>query len=976
MGIKFRDRVSAGVPVGGDVKEREIVFDLKNNSLYSSNDGLDLVRLGGDPEQGGIAYNALTNYVIDDIVAVGQNIYIANAASVGQVPGTDAEWTALSLLEKGGLAYNNTLAYNIGDIVSEAGVIYSAIIAVPVGVAQTPPNATYWATPSVVELGGRIWATATSYAIGDIVTDDLTGDVYSAVAAQVGNQPSADGGTNWVRVGTPERGGIAWDNTVTYVTGDLVTEAGITYVGITPITASAPSLGNVGEWKTILSDEVDTFIGLTDTVAAYTAAKDIARINVGNNGIELVTPATVAADINVGDLKDIDLTVAPTDGQVLVWDNTNSEWIAGDAAPDERGGILWLAGTDYVVGDVTTDAGNIYICTTDDAASGTAPSSNANWAALSLVEKGGLLWNTSINYNPGDVVSLSGVIYAAVNANNADVPPSANWATPSVVETGGKAWTASTGYAIGDIVTEAGVVYHCTAGNSDAVFTIGNWSEAGTDVFTGLTDTPTNYTGAGDQKVVVNAGATALVYEDDTIANINDVTLTAPVANEVLQRNAGNTAWVNVTPASLMTAVDLDDLSDVPVPVLANDGDVLEWNDTTKVWDLVSPVHSLDDLDDVDLTTAAVTDQVLGFDGTNWIAVDIPPEIGGREWITGTMYLDGDVVTDGGNVYIANTDITTPAILPSALAGEWDALALLEKGGLAWNSTITYAIGDIVSDAGVIYAATAPSTGQTPPNAGFWATPSVAERGGILWATGQAYQIGDTVSYGGAIFAALTANTGQQPDTNPTDWATAGVTAFTGLTDTPVGYTAGNKVVVNAGGTAIVYEPDTLGNIDDVDLTTTTPVAGDNLEWDGTNWVPVAPDPERGGILHNDTSFAYKVGDTATIFGDSFLYHCILDHTSAVTCVGDTTNWTQPVVGYTPIEYNYTSDLSGAIPPAAPTTGNGPHYFAVAVGSAGRTATVWVEGFELRADEFNTTLDGYVEIIAPVSDNSWVKIII
>ncbi len=52
----------------------------------------------------------------------------------------------------------------------------------------------------------------------------------------------------------------------------------------------------------------------------------------GTGVLSWATPSTVGS---INDLTDVDTTTAaPTDGQALVWDNTNSEWVPGDVATD------------------------------------------------------------------------------------------------------------------------------------------------------------------------------------------------------------------------------------------------------------------------------------------------------------------------------------------------------------------------------------------------------------------------------------------------------------------------------------------------------------------------------------------------------------------------------------------------------------------------------------------------------------------
>ncbi len=75
MKIKFKNKSSAGVPVGGDIGERELLLDLKNGNLYSSSTGRDLIVFSG-LELGGRIYDPTKQYRIGDVVTIGDVIYI------------------------------------------------------------------------------------------------------------------------------------------------------------------------------------------------------------------------------------------------------------------------------------------------------------------------------------------------------------------------------------------------------------------------------------------------------------------------------------------------------------------------------------------------------------------------------------------------------------------------------------------------------------------------------------------------------------------------------------------------------------------------------------------------------------------------------------------------------------------------------------------------------------------------------------
>ncbi len=185
---------------------------------------------------------------------------------------------------------------------------------------------------------------------------------------------------------------------------------------------------------------------------------------------------------------------------------------------------------------------------------------------------------------------------------------------------------------------------------------------SGVTDFVGLSDTPANFTGAGGQIVTVNAGATALEFTTNNIGNISDVTLTATADNDILQYNNGSSIWENISASSIVSgelgSISIDALTDVDTTtVTPTSGDsVLQWDGTNWVPVSSSAVGStsfvglsdtpanytgaggeflkvnvgataveystiaFDDLSDVDMTTTAPSvNDIIGWDGTNWV---------------------------------------------------------------------------------------------------------------------------------------------------------------------------------------------------------------------------------------------------------------------------------------------------------------------------------------------------------------------
>jgi hypothetical protein len=107
------------------------------------------------------------------------------------------------------------------------------------------------------------------------------------------------------------------------------------------------------------------------------------------------TPSTVGS---INDLTDVDTTTAaPTDGQALVWDNANSEWVPGNvaadlattsidalqdvdtttAAPTDGQALIWdNANSEWVPGSVAADLGTTSIDALQDVDTTTAAPTN------------------------------------------------------------------------------------------------------------------------------------------------------------------------------------------------------------------------------------------------------------------------------------------------------------------------------------------------------------------------------------------------------------------------------------------------------------------------------------------------------------------------------------------------------------------------------------------------------------------------
>ncbi len=144
MGLKFKNKTTAGTPVGGDVKERELGLDLKNGSIYSSTDGTDIIKIGSGLEQGGVLWVTGTNYLVGDIVTddVSGKVYSClTPHTASALFATDiANWSEVISASGGSMTGNLSYKDNVLVTVIDCSIGNSSNITVAADFTQTFSN--------------------------------------------------------------------------------------------------------------------------------------------------------------------------------------------------------------------------------------------------------------------------------------------------------------------------------------------------------------------------------------------------------------------------------------------------------------------------------------------------------------------------------------------------------------------------------------------------------------------------------------------------------------------------------------------------------------------------------------------------------------------------------------------------------------------------------------------------------------------
>jgi len=235
-------------------------------------------------------------------------------------------------------------------------------------------------------------------------------------------------------------------------------------------------------------------------------------------------------------------------------------------------------------------------------------------------------WLPLTDYSLGNIVTYGGVVYVCIaeHTSAAEEITLANWATYSRFDNWNSAWTTDTVYGLGDIVKYGGVVYRCTA----------NHVSASTDVL-GLEDDQSKW-------AVVNLG---IDYKSNWTTN------TRYKLNDVVKNGS-----------------DL---------YIATEGHSSGSSFNASAWDIWQP-------------------------GTEYKST----------WSSSAIYQLNDIVMYGGYSFRSIISNNTNSI-PSITSPNWEIVTTGFKMQNAWSGG-SYKVGDVVTQGGNLYVAIADSNGENP----------------------------------------------------------------------------------------------------------------------------------------------------------------------------------------------------------------------------------------------------------------------
>jgi len=127
-----------------------------------------------------------------------------------------------------------------------------------------------------------------------------------------------------------------------------------------------------------------------------------------------------------------------------------------------------------------------------------------------------------------------------------------------------------------------------------------------------------------------------------------------------------------------------------------------------------------------------------------------------NQWTSTTLYNPGDIVLNGGNLYLCVTSHTSASTFDAGIVN-WAVYSLGSAFKQDWTQNTRYSIGDVVKYNGIVYRCIEGHTAATTSNGleqdqSKWQIfyEGVEYRG--EWATETRYRVNDLVKYGGTVF--------------------------------------------------------------------------------------------------------------------------------------------------------------------------------------------------------------------------------
>jgi hypothetical protein len=351
-------------------------------------------------------------------------------------------------------------------------------------------------------------------------------------------------------------------------------------------------------------------------------------------------------------------------------------------------------------------------------------------------------WATSTTYYKDDVVKYGGKAYICITGHAAstsfytdlDAVPS-KWNLMSDGQAWRGSWTTATSYNLNDIVKYGGRTYICkTTHTSAATLVLGLETDSGKwDIFAEGTEwkgawaIDTRYKA---RDLISYGGITYVCTTYHTSALTTTLGLEAD-SGKWEAFNEGITfkgTWSN--------------------PVRYKQNDVVKYG--ANLWICVT-YHTSTSSFSTDASNWSVFVEGIQYEST---------------WSGSSSYQPGDVVSYGGNQYVAKTNHINQT--PSTSTANWDLFSRGMSFVSDWSSVTTYKVGEVVRLNGYTYLAILDGINHEPPNATYWDRLNSGTKWLGEWSNSTDYKLGDVVRFGTNAYICALAHTSADDDSTVT----------------------------------------------------------------------------------------------------------------------------------------------------------------------------------------------------------------
>ena len=370
-----------------------------------------------------------------------------------------------------------------------------------------------------------------------------------------------------------------------------------------------------------------------------------------------------------------------------------------------------------------------------------------------------------------------------------------------------------------------------------------------------------------------------------TLGDIADVTLTGVSSSDLIWWSGS--AWINITPSTVVSATNLSAHSDVIVGTVVAD-EALVFNGVSWVNRSVATMLGSGDIEDLNnVNSGATSTQVLQYDGFNWdpVTLNLQDITDGGTTTTDTITAGGFTSAGAviGGAVVSGTwalPITGGTVGQYLSASGWDAIQLTDLD----NVVDTSATGDILIKGASDWETTTPTldTLDSVDTSGAGIGDGLVYDG-AQWvaspSSGGASIVGDLLD---VTLTGLTDEDLLQYNSGTGDWenvaaSSVGATTLAALTDTSVAGEVTGQILMWTGADWSNLSAATMAgsylNLEDLaDVTETTITSGDLLRWNGSAWVNYADSnyaTAAQGVLADS---ALQVGNNVSLLANDSGY--------------------------------------------------------------------------------------------------------